>query len=929
MAGIFKTAVFTLPTSSNSTWDCDISGWPETPVAAIIEWVRNDGATGSVDGWSHSYGFCATDQGGTPTLTQSCLATFAENNSDTTSCNFVPVNNRSLWAYGYTLNSAGNFDNEDYCSTLDVVNFHSGGIRFNYRHGSTYNCGSQLIHITFIVCDHAFVDTTYSGDGDSIWQVADTTVTAPGFPVEALFMTNAVTSYDYNVEHGDNLNITYSFAAGSGTSVEQAGVGIAYLGSVGTVNIDNITRDHALPNASGGDIGNNYLEIDEFTSTGFITTTYNQCTTCHVGYLALDFGGDISFEVGVGSFPTSTSGNHDEPSSSMGFYPGFVYSMAVWNTSLNTGQDSNSGAFSWNTSIITEDNQYSLSVSEEDGSDTTNNQSRIEAKAFVMPQGDGTTAYDADFGGFKNGYWTLDWDTTSPSTGRYFTYFAAQRTLKQYADTTSLGITGQSVDLQYKPAIEIETTSVNINNTIDVGLQHKSSIEIETTAFDINTIDIGLQKDVPFDADTQSATIDDTISLILEYDKVIRVDTDSVDITISDIDLEYARKIAVETESFVIDNAIDVPFIHGIVSDADTQSVIIDDTISVNFDYDRAINVDTDSIDITQSDIVIAYDKELEVDTIAFTIDDTIDVELYKQRIFSADNIDFDINVNSIKIYREITQDADTISFSITQSGVELEKEIHAIFVDSTSLLVDEKSVDLKVDYKILIDSIAYTIDEKDLELGYGRSIVAESIDSGIIASNISLDRSTGYALYAETAEIDISIKLVRVIHSRVYFTLDTSPLEVIKYDRSLTIGNITEIYPDHAVNDLNITTIQTQNDLDISPYNVPLYSTITKEDTNINVVTYQKGDKGDTGTKGDPGEDGENIEVPYAKRIDFITDNLLYRAEAVPGTLDNEASWRIRRITIAGDNDIVEEWAYGSAAFDQRWTDRLTIDYS
>ena len=68
---------------------------------------------------------------------------------------------------------------------------------------------------------------------------------------------------------------------------------------------------------------------------------------------------------------------------------------------------------------------------------------------------------------------------------------------------------------------------------------------------------------------------------------------------------------------------------------------------------------------------------------------------------------------------------------------------------------------------------------------------------------------------------------------------------------------------------------------------------------------------------------------MAQAKRVDFITDTLLYRGEAEPGALENQARWRIRRITIGSDNDVTEEWANGSAEYIHTWDDRLTYDYS
>jgi hypothetical protein len=69
---------------------------------------------------------------------------------------------------------------------------------------------------------------------------------------------------------------------------------------------------------------------------------------------------------------------------------------------------------------------------------------------------------------------------------------------------------------------------------------------------------------------------------------------------------------------------------------------------------------------------------------------------------------------------------------------------------------------------------------------------------------------------------------------------------------------------------------------------------------------------------------------VPYAKQIDVTNnDTVIYKGEAVPGTLTSAAAWRISRITIASDNDTVVEWAAGNSNFAHVWDDHLTLSYS
>lgn len=81
-------------------------------------------------------------------------------------------------------------------------------------------------------------------------------------------------------------------------------------------------------------------------------------------------------------------------------------------------------------------------------------------------------------------------------------------------------------------------------------------------------------------------------------------------------------------------------------------------------------------------------------------------------------------------------------------------------------------------------------------------------------------------------------------------------------------------------------------------------------------------------GIQGPPGPAGGEEEMAYAERVDFISATLLYRGEAVPGTLESEAKWRIRRITIGADKDTTTEWADGDADFNNVWDDRLSLNY-
>lgn len=65
------------------------------------------------------------------------------------------------------------------------------------------------------------------------------------------------------------------------------------------------------------------------------------------------------------------------------------------------------------------------------------------------------------------------------------------------------------------------------------------------------------------------------------------------------------------------------------------------------------------------------------------------------------------------------------------------------------------------------------------------------------------------------------------------------------------------------------------------------------------------------------------------AKRVDFVGEDIIYKAEAAVGTTDATSVWRIRKITIAVDGDVSETWASGNANYDKVWNSRLTYTYS
>jgi len=76
------------------------------------------------------------------------------------------------------------------------------------------------------------------------------------------------------------------------------------------------------------------------------------------------------------------------------------------------------------------------------------------------------------------------------------------------------------------------------------------------------------------------------------------------------------------------------------------------------------------------------------------------------------------------------------------------------------------------------------------------------------------------------------------------------------------------------------------------------------------------------------PSATAEELQM-YSKRIDFISDNELYKGEAAVGTPEASALWRISKVVIGIDGDVSETWASGTANFNKVWADRVTYLYS
>jgi YD repeat-containing protein len=59
-------------------------------------------------------------------------------------------------------------------------------------------------------------------------------------------------------------------------------------------------------------------------------------------------------------------------------------------------------------------------------------------------------------------------------------------------------------------------------------------------------------------------------------------------------------------------------------------------------------------------------------------------------------------------------------------------------------------------------------------------------------------------------------------------------------------------------------------------------------------------------------------------------SNNPIYIGEAPTGSAQTAALWRIRKVTYDGHNNPISVvWAGGTTAFDKKWSERITYQYS
>lgn len=69
--------------------------------------------------------------------------------------------------------------------------------------------------------------------------------------------------------------------------------------------------------------------------------------------------------------------------------------------------------------------------------------------------------------------------------------------------------------------------------------------------------------------------------------------------------------------------------------------------------------------------------------------------------------------------------------------------------------------------------------------------------------------------------------------------------------------------------------------------------------------------------------------EQRYTRRVEYSGSNPVYIGEALPGSAEDSAVWRIQQIEYSSDNPVAIKWAGGTEKFTNKWSERTSYQYA
>jgi hypothetical protein len=109
----------------------------------------------------------------------------------------------------------------------------------------------------------------------------------------------------------------------------------------------------------------------------------------------------------------------------------------------------------------------------------------------------------------------------------------------------------------------------------------------------------------------------------------------------------------------------------------------------------------------------------------------------------------------------------------------------------------------------------------------------------------------------------------------------------------------------------ITIITVEGSDSLSVEPETV----------TTVQVLTV--GEQGPPGPGG-----GSGAGTDYETLLDFVSEDVVYRGDAVPGTAPEASAWRLSKLLTVPGGEVVIAHANGSTGFVHQWDARATYTY-
>lgn len=387
MAATFRTTRFLTPTSLDSAFDITISGFGNTPVAAIF--LTSNASANDTLTTQAIFGAGFTDGTAERAWTGQSSNALSTSNTDR-----GIVTNRCIYAF------QGGGTTTDYDATF--VSFSANTVRVNF---TTVNATAK--YVTCILIGGSDVTAVDVGSIALGTGTSAIDVTAPGFEPTLIFTGQVMLAgVDTTQEqHGQNLGLAHN----SGNQM-----GLSFLDENGetTTVVNESTRTTDIGGQVFGGSQTYFVTVSDYDSSGFSVTPSSNAGSDDMFYLAIKLDSSINVKVFSEDGPTATGDKSHTPTT---FTPDFVYLLTGGNEAIDTVPSS--GATTFGVSVFDADNQFSTTISSEDGVGTSDCKSRSSSKYISDMEDGSTTLHVGTFTAFTSTGWDANY-TTVPGTAK-------------------------------------------------------------------------------------------------------------------------------------------------------------------------------------------------------------------------------------------------------------------------------------------------------------------------------------------------------------------------------------------------------------------------------------------------------------------------------------------------------------------------------